>query len=58
MAVYLSREKMVEEGFTVEPVIVCVSKIKSRLLTDFNFQQNNCRSDHLEPDPFQKEGLA
>lgn len=44
MAVYISREKMVEDGFTVEPVIVCVSKIKSRLLTDFNFQQNNWRS--------------
>ncbi|CAF94185.1 unnamed protein product [Tetraodon nigroviridis] len=39
MAVYLSRKRKMEEGFIVEPVVICVNMIKSRLLIDFNFQK-------------------
>ncbi|CAF94462.1 unnamed protein product [Tetraodon nigroviridis] len=39
MAVYLSRKKKIEEGFIVEPVVICINMIKSRLLINFNFQK-------------------
>ena len=49
VAVYVSRRKKVEEDFTVEPVIVCVNIMKSRILIHFNFQKATVDLDSFEP---------